>query len=303
LLRNDSVHGTFPGTIRVNKKNNSLIVNGNEIFVIYANDPRKVKYKDYGIKKATIIDNTGAWKDEEGLGQHIRNPSVDKVILTAPAKGKIKNIVFGINDEKLKQDEKIVAAASCTTNAIAPPLKLINDAYKIVSGHIETIHAYTNDQNLVDNYHKSDRRGRGAALNLVITDTGAAKAVSEILPEMKGKLTANAIRVPTPNVSLAIMNLNLKKGVAVDELNDLFKKAAFHSNLRTTIDYSNSIDGVSSDFYSNEFACVYDAQATISNFNCVTIYVWYDNEYGYSKQVVRLLKKVLGVNLIRYPKQ
>jgi glyceraldehyde 3-phosphate dehydrogenase len=303
LLRNDSVHGTFPGTIRVNKKNNSLIVNGNEIFVIYANDPRKVKYKDYGIKKATIIDNTGAWKDEEGLGQHTRNPSVDKVILTAPAKGKIKNIVFGINDEKLKQDEKIVAAASCTTNAIVPPLKLINDAYKIVSGHIETIHAYTNDQNLVDNYHKSDRRGRGAALNLVITDTGAAKAVSDILPEMKGKLTANAIRVPTPNVSLAIMNLNLKKGVAVDELNDLFKQAAFHSNLRTTIDYSNSIDGVSSDFYSNEFACVYDAQATISNFNCVTIYVWYDNEYGYSKQVVRLLKKVLGVNLIRYPKQ
>ena len=303
LLRNDSVHGTFPGTIRVNKKNNSLIVNGNEIFVIYANDPRKVKYKDYGIKKATIIDNTGAWKDEEGLGQHTRNPSVDKVILTAPAKGKIKNIVFGINDEKLKQDEKIVAAASCTTNAIVPPLKLINDAYKIVSGHIETIHAYTNDQNLVDNYHKSDRRGRGAALNLVITDTGAAKAVSDILPEMKGKLTANAIRVPTPNVSLAIMNLNLKKGVAVDELNDLFKQAAFHSNLRTTIDYSNSIDGVSSDFYSNEFACVYDAQATISNFNCVTIYVWDDNEYGYSKQVVRLLKKVLGVNLIRYPKQ
>lgn len=172
-----------------------------------------------------------------------------------------------------------------------------------MNGHIETIHAYTNDQNLVDNYHKSDRRGRGAALNLVITDTGAAKAVTEILPEMKGKLTANAIRVPTPNVSLAIMNLNLKKGVSAEELNDLFKKAAFHSNLRTTIDYSNSIDGVSSDFYSNEFACVYDAQATISNFNCVTIYVWYDNEYGYSKQVVRLLKKVLGVNLIRYPKQ
>jgi len=303
LLRNDSVHGTFPGTIRVNKQNNSLIVNGNEIFIIYSNDPRKVNYKEYGIKKATVIDNTGVWKDEEGLGQHIKNSSVERVVLTAPAKGKIKNIVFGINDEKVKSEDKIVAAASCTTNAIAPPLKLINDKYKILSGHIETIHAYTNDQNLVDNYHKSDRRGRGAALNLVITDTGAAKAVTQILPEMKGKLTANAIRVPTPNVSLAIMNLNLKKGVSVDDLNNTFKKAAFHSNLRTTIDYSNSIDGVSSDFYSNEFACVYDAQATISNFNCVTIYCWYDNEYGYSKQVVRLLKKVLGVNLIRYPKQ
>ena len=188
-------------------------------------------------------------------------------------------------------------------SAITPPLRLIDEAYKIQNGHIETIHAYTNDQNLVDNYHKSDRRGRGAALNLVITDTGAAKAVSDVIPELKGKLTANAIRVPIPNVSLAIMNLNLKKSVGIEELNELFKQAAFHSNLRTIIDYSNSIDGVSSDFYSNEFACVYDAQATISNFNCVTIYVWYDNEYGYSRQVVRLLKKVLGVNLIRYPKQ
>ena len=303
LLRNDSVHGTFPGTIRVNKRNNSLIVNGNEIFFINSNDPKKVNYKQYGIKKATLIDNTGAWTDEDGLNQHVKNPSVDRVILTAPAKGKIKNIVFGINDERLKDDEKILGAASCTTNAITPPLKLIDEAYKIQSGHIETIHAYTNDQNLVDNYHKSDRRGRSAALNLVITDTGAAKAVSDVIPELKGKLTANAIRVPTPNVSLAIMNLNLKKSVGVEELNELFKQAAFHSNLRTIIDYSNSIDGVSSDFYSSEFACVYDAQATITNFNSVTIYVWYDNEYGYSRQVVRLLKKVLGVNLIRYPKQ
>ena len=135
--------------------------------------------------------------------------------MTAPAKGKIKNVVYGINDDRLKGDEKIVAAASCTTNAITPPLRLIDDAYKIQNGHIETIHAYTNDQNLVDNYHKSDRRGRGAALNLVITDTGAAKAVSDIIPELKGKLTANAIRVPTPNVSLAIMNLNVKKSVGI----------------------------------------------------------------------------------------
>ena len=140
---------------------------------------------------------------------------MERAILTAPAKGKIKNIVYGINDERLKGDEKIVGAASCTTNAITPPLKLIDEGFKIQSGHIETIHAYTNDQNLVDNYHKSDRRGRGAALNLVITDTGAAKAVSDVIPELKGKLTANAIRVPIPNVSLAIMNLNLKKSVGV----------------------------------------------------------------------------------------
>ena len=205
--------------------------------------------------------------------------------------------------KKQNQKEKILAAASCTTNAIAPVLKLVDDNFKIVNGHIETVHAYTNDQNLIDNYHSSDRRGRSAALNLVITDTGAAKAVSEVLPDLKGKLTANAIRVPTPNVSLAILNLTLKRGVGVEELNDCFRKAAFRSKLRETIDYTNSLDAVSSDFYSNEFAVVYDSQATISNFNSVTIYCWYDNEYGYTKQVVRLLKKVIGANLTRYPKQ
>ena len=268
-----------------------------------SDNPSKIDYKKYGIKKATVVDNTGVWRDEEGLKQHTRNPSVEQVILTAPGKGKVKNIVFGINDEKVKSDDKILAAASCTTNAIAPVLKLVDDNFKIVNGHIETVHAYTNDQNLIDNYHPSDRRGRSAALNLVITDTGAAKAVSEVLPELKGKLTANAIRVPTPNVSLAILNLTLKRGVGVDEINDCFRKAAFRSKLRETIDYTNSIDAVSSDFYSNEFAVVYDSQATISNFSNVTIYCWYDNEYGYTKQVVRLLKKVIGAELTRYPKQ
>jgi len=303
LLRNDSVHGTFPGTIRVNRKNNSLIVNGNEIVFIYGDDPRKIDYKKYGIKKATIVDNTGVWRDEDGLKQHVKNRSVERVVLTAPGKGKIKNIVYGINDQKVSEADVILGAASCTTNAIVPALKVVDDNFKILSGHIETVHAYTNDQNLIDNYHSADRRGRSAALNLVITDTGAAKAISGILPELKGKLTANAIRVPTPNVSLAILHLNVKKGVSVEDLNQCFRNAAFHSGLRTTIDYSNSLDAVSSDFYSNEFACVFDSQATISNFNNITIYCWYDNEYGYSRQVVRLLNKALGINLVRYPKQ
>ena len=183
-----------------------------------------------------------------------------------------------------------------------PALNVVDENFKILNGHIETVHAYTNDQNLIDNYHPSDRRGRSAALNLVITDTGAAKAVSEVLPQLKGKMTANAIRVPTPNVSLAIMHLTVKKGVSVEDLNDCFRKAAFRSNLRETMDYTNSIDAVSSDFYSNAFALIYDSQATTTNFNNITIYCWYDNEYGYSRQVVRLLKKVLGVNLTRYPK-
>ena len=302
LLRNDSIHGEFPGTIRVNKLNNSLIVNGNEIFIIPSENPRKTNYKQFGIKRATLIDNTGVWTDEEGLSQHLKNPSIEKVILTAPAKGKIKNIVYGVNENRVNQNDKILGAASCTTNAIVPALNIVDENFKILNGHIETVHAYTNDQNLIDNYHPSDRRGRSAALNLVITNTGAAKAVSEVLPQLKGKITANAIRVPTPNVSLAIMHLTVKKGVSVEDLNDCFRKAAFRSNLRETMDYTNSIDAVSSDFYSNAFALIYDSQATSTNLNNITIYCWYDNEYGYSKQVVRLLKKVLGVNLTRYPK-
>ena len=302
LLRNDSIHGEFPGTIRVNKLNNSLIVNGNEIFIISSENPRKTNYKQFGIKKATLIDNTGVWTDEEGLSQHLKNPSIEKVILTAPAKGKIKNIVYGVNENRVNQNDKILGAASCTTNAIVPALNIVDENFKILNGHIETVHAYTNDQNLIDNYHPSDRRGRSAALNLVITNTGAAKAVSEVLPQLKGKITANAIRVPTPNVSLAIMHLTVKKGVSIEDLNDCFRKAAFRSNLRETMDYTNSIDAVSSDFYSNAFALIYDSQATSTNLNNITIYCWYDNEYGYSKQVVRLLKKVLGVNLTRYPK-
>ena len=302
LLRNDSIHGEFPGTIRVNKLNNSLIVNGNEIFIIPSENPRKTNYKQFGIKRATLIDNTGVWTDEEGLSQHLKNPSIEKVILTAPAKGKIKNIVYGVNENRVNQNDKILGAASCTTNAIVPALNVVDKNFKILNGHIETVHAYTNDQNLIDNYHPSDRRGRSAALNLVITNTGAAKAVSEVLPQLKGKMTANAIRVPTPNVSLAIMHLTVKKGVSIEDLNDCFRKAAFRSNLRETMDYTNSIDAVSSDFYSNTFALIYDSQATTTNFNNITIYCWYDNEYGYSKQVVRLLKKVLGVNLTRYPK-
>ena len=302
LLSRDSVHGPFDGTVRVDEENTSLVVNGNAIKVIYASSPDEVKYADHNIIDPIVIDNTGVWRDEDSLSKHLKS-GASKVILTAPAKGDIKNIVFGINDDILNDNDAIISAASCTTNAIVPVLNAINDEYSIEGGHIETVHAYTNDQNLIDNYHPSDRRGRSAALNLVITDTGAAKAVSEVLPELKGKLTANAIRVPTPNVSLAILNLTLKRGVGVDEINDCFRKAAFRSKLRETIDYTNSIDAVSSDFYSNEFAVVYDSQATISNFSNVTIYCWYDNEYGYTKQVVRLLKKVIGAELTRYPKQ
>ncbi len=301
LLTKDSVHGPFDGTVRVDEENSSLVINGNPVKVIYASGPDKVKYSDYGINDPVVIDNTGIWRDEEALSVHIKS-GASKVILTAPAKGEIKNIVYGINDSILEENDQLISAASCTTNAIVPVLKAINDEFKINGGHIETVHAYTNDQNLIDNFHKKDRRGRGAPLNMVITSTGAVNAVAKALPELKGKLTGNAIRVPTPNVSLAILSLELDKKVSVEIVNNYLRSMAFHSEYREIIGFVNSSEVVSTDFYSSPFATVIDSQATITNDKRVTLYCWYDNEYGYTKQVINLAKKVAKINLPRLPK-
>ena len=301
LLTKDSVHGPFDGTVRVDEENSSLVINGNPVKVIYASGPDKVKYSDYGINDPVVIDNTGIWRDEEALSVHIKS-GASKVILTAPAKGDIKNIVYGINDSILEENDQLISAASCTTNAMVPVLKTINDEFKINGGHIETVHAYTNDQNLIDNFHKKDRRGRGAPLNMVITSTGAVNAVAKALPELKGKLTGNAIRVPTPNVSLAILSLELDKKVSVEIVNDYLRSMAFHSEYREIIGFVNSSEVVSTDFYSSPFATVIDSQATITNDKRVTLYCWYDNEYGYTKQVINLAKKVAKINLPRLPK-
>ena len=301
LLTKDSVHGPFDGTVRVDEENSSLVINGNPVKVIYASGPDKVKYSDYGINDPVVIDNTGIWRDEEALSVHIKS-GASKVILTAPAKGDIKNIVYGINDSILEENDQLISAASCTTNAIVPVLKTINDEFKINGGHIETVHAYTNDQNLIDNFHKKDRRGRGAPLNMVITSTGAVNAVAKALPELKGKLTGNAIRVPTPNVSLAILSLELDKKVSVETVNDYLRSMAFHSEYREIIGFVNSSEVVSTDFYSSPFATIIDSQATITNDKRVTLYCWYDNEYGYTKQVINLAKKVAKINLPRLPK-
>ena len=301
LLSRDSVHGSFDGTVRVDEKNSSLVINGNPVKIIYANSPEDVVYSDYGIKDPIVIDNTGVWRDESGLGLHIKS-GASKTILTAPAKGDIKNIVFGVNDEILNNEDKIISAASCTTNAIVPVLKVLNDEYGVEGGHIETVHSYTNDQNLIDNFHKGDRRGRGAPLNMVITSTGAVKAVGKTIPELADKLTGNAIRVPTPNVSLAILSLILNEDVDKENLNSYLKSVAFHSKYREIIGFVNSSEIVSTDFYSSPFASIIDAQATITSGNRVTLYCWYDNEYGYSKQVINLTKKVANIALERLPK-
>jgi len=302
LLQRDSVHGPFLGTIRVDEEHNSIVANGNEIKVIYADAPDEIDYTEYGIHDAIIIDNTGMWRDPEGLARHLKSKGVSKVLLTAPGKGDMKNIVYGINSDQINSDDKLISAASCTTNAIAPPLKALDDEFGIVTGHVETVHAYTNDQNLIDNYHKADRRGRSAALNMVITETGAAIAVGKVLPQLKGKLTGNSIRVPTPNVSVAILNLTLKRETTVEEINEYMRKIALHSPLRRQIDYSISPEVVSTDFVGSRHACVFDAKATIVSGDHVTLYFWYDNEFGYSCQVFRVLEQMAGVHYASYPK-
>lgn len=304
LLRKDSVHGPFSGTVSIDREKNQLIINGNPVQMIYANHPSEVDYTAFGINNALVIDNMGIWKTREDLSQHLQAKGATQVLLTAPASGDITNVVYGVNHEELEklENETIFSGASCTTNAIAPVIKLIQDNFGIEDGHIETVHAYTNDQNLIDNFHKKGRRGRSAPLNMVLTSTGAAKAVVKIFPELKGKFTANAVRVPTPNVSLAILSLNLKKITDIETLNELFRKASLEGELVEQIDYSSSPEHVSSDVIGNASATEIDSTNTLisENGKRVVIYAWYDNEYGYTCQVVRLAKCIANVRRLTY---
>ncbi|MFT6850532.1 MAG: glyceraldehyde 3-phosphate dehydrogenase [Sphingobacteriales bacterium] len=302
LLRNDSIHGPFKGTIVEDIENQALIINGQTVKMLAAKSPTDIDYTEYGISNALVIDNTGAWRDREGLGQHLKAKGIGQVLLTAPGKDDIPNIVYGVNDHEMKKDETILSAASCTTNAISPVLKIIKEQYGIISGHIETVHAYTNDQNLADNFHSKSRRGRAAAMNMVITETGAAKAVSKVLPELAGILTGNAVRVPTPDVSLAILHLNLKKESSLEEINASLKSASLFGNMVDQIEFSISNELVSTDIVGNSHASVVDGPATImaNDKKSVVLYVWYDNEYGYTRQVIRVAKKASGVRRLRY---
>ncbi|WP_244857879.1 glyceraldehyde-3-phosphate dehydrogenase [Agromyces archimandritae] len=303
LLRRDSVHGPFQGTITVDEETNTILANGTLIQVIYSDDPGTVDYTAYGIHDAIVVDNTGRWRDEAGLGRHLESKGVSRVLLTAPGKGAIKNIVHGINTDAITDDDRILSAASCTTNAITPVLAAIDDAYGVVRGHVETVHSFTNDQNLIDNFHKGDRRGRAATLNMVITETGAAKAVAKALPQLAGKLTGNAIRVPTPDVSLAILNLQLERPTDKDELNRYLRQVSLTSPLRQQIDYIESPEVVSTDFVGNNRAGIVDGLATIADDTDVVLYVWYDNEYGYSCQVVRVIEAMAGTHPVVLPER
>jgi glyceraldehyde 3-phosphate dehydrogenase len=302
LLRTDSVHGPFPGTVVPDIENNCIIVNGHMIHLISAKNAEDVDYTAYGIHDALVIDNTGVARDREGLSKHLKAKGVEKVLLTAPGKGDIPNIVYGVNHENYDPKETIFSAASCTTNAIVPVLKVIQDKIGIEKGHVETIHSYTNDQNLLDNYHPKYRRGRSAALNMVITETGADKAVSKALPELAGKMTGNSVRVPTPDVSLAILNLHVNEVVDKEKINQLMKEAALKGELVEQIQYSYSNELVSTDCIGNSCASIFDSPATIvsKDGRSIVLYVWYDNEYGYTRQVMRLAKQISHVVRLRY---
>jgi glyceraldehyde 3-phosphate dehydrogenase len=302
LLRMDSVHGPFPGTIIEDYENKTLNINGQLINIIQASHPSEIDYTQYGINDALVIDNTGVFTDKEALSNHLKSKGVKKVLLTAPGK-EIPNIVYGINQKEFDvADYDIFSAASCTTNAISPILKVIEDNYGVEKGHIETVHAYTNDQNLLDNYHKKPRRGRSAAVNMVITSTGAGKAVTKVIPSLAGKLTANAVRVPTPNGSLAIMNLSVNKEVNLEDVNSMVKKYAMEGDLVNQIKFSIEEELVSNDIIGNSCCSVFDSYATIvsEDKKNVVLYVWYDNEFGYTKQVIRLAKHVAGVRRLLY---
>ncbi len=302
LLRYDSIHGDFQGSVVADLENNALIINGTTVHVITANAPEEIDYTEYCINDALVIDNTGAFTTQEQLARHLTSKGIDKVLLTAPGKG-VPNIVHGVNHNEYNPDEvNIFSAASCTTNAITPILKAIEETLGVVKGHLETIHAYTNDQNLVDNMHKKYRRGRAAGLNMVITETGAGSAVAKALPSLAGKLTSNAIRVPVPNGSLVVLNLEVAKLTSIADVNAIMKKYALEGELVEQIKYSLNNELVSSDIIGTNAPSIYDSNATIvsADGKNIVLYVWYDNEYGYSHQVIRLAKYISKVRRYTY---
>jgi glyceraldehyde 3-phosphate dehydrogenase len=302
LLRYDSIHGDFQGSVVSDPENNALIINGTTVHVITANSPEEIDYTAYGINDALVIDNTGAFTTQEALARHLTSKGVDKVLLTAPGKG-VPNIVYGVNHNEYNPDEvTIFSAASCTTNAITPILKAVVDTLGVVKGHLETIHAYTNDQNLVDNMHNKYRRGRAAALNMVITETGAGTAVAKAIPSLAGKLTSNAIRVPVPNGSLVVLNLEVETETSIADINAIMKKYALEGELVEQIKYSLNNELVSSDIIGTSAPSIYDSNATIvsADGKNIVLYIWYDNEYGYSHQVIRLAKYISKVRRYTY---
>jgi glyceraldehyde 3-phosphate dehydrogenase len=286
LFKYDSVHKTFNGEVEI--KENSIVVNGKEIKVFAEKDPANLPWAALGVD--VVVESTGKFTERDGAMKHIQ-AGAKKVIITAPAKGEDITVVFGCNEELLKPEHQIISCASCTTNSIASVVKVINDNFGIVTGYLVTVHSYTNDQRILDLPHKDLRRARAAAVNIIPTTTGAAKAVALVVPEVKGKLDGLALRVPTPDGSMSVLTAQVGKSTTTEEVNAKVKEAT-EGRLKGIIKY-NTDQIVSTDIVGTTYAGVYDATLTkVMNGNLVTVYSWYDNEYGYTCRVVDTIEKV-----------
>ncbi|MCH2199652.1 MAG: type I glyceraldehyde-3-phosphate dehydrogenase [Flavobacteriales bacterium] len=285
LFKWDSIHGKFEGEISVD--GNDLIINGDHIKVYSERNPENLPWAELGVD--VVIESTGVFRDREGAGKHL-TAGAKRVVISAPAKGDITTVVLGVNEEVLSPEDNIVSNASCTTNCLAPMVKVLNDTFGIEKGYITTIHAYTADQSIQDAPHSDLRRARAAALSMIPTSTGAASAVGKVLPEMKGKLDGRAVRVPTPDGSITDFTVILKKDVTVEEVNAAMKNAA-DGPLKGVLEYTTE-ELVSVDIVGNTHSCIFDSSLTSANGNLVKVFGWYDNEAGYASRVSDLVVKM-----------
>ncbi len=286
LVKYDSVHGKFKG--EVHAEDNHLVVNGSKIKITAERDPSKLNWRELGVD--VVIESTGAFRTKELCMKHVE-AGANKVILTVPPKGDVDAmVVLGVNEEVLTGDEKVVSNASCTTNCLAPMVKVLNDTFGLDKGFMTTVHSYTNDQRILDFPHSDLRRARSAAVSIIPTTTGAAKAVGKIIPELAGKLDGMAMRVPTPDGSITDLVVILKKETTIEEVNAAFKSAS-ENGLKGVMEYSDE-PLVSADIVGNPHSNIFDSLSTMVQGNMVKVVGWYDNEWGYSSRVVDLLLKI-----------
>ncbi len=290
LLKYDSVHGKFPGTIEVD--GNAIIVDGDRIEITAEKDPAKLPWGKLGVD--IVVESTGKFADRAGCQKHL-DAGAKKVVLTVPAKGEPldKMVVLGVNDNELKPSDKLVSNASCTTNCLAPMVKVLHDAFGIEQGFMTTVHSYTNDQQLLDAPHKDLRRARAAAINMVPTTTGAARAIGQIIPDLKGKIDGVSLRIPTPTGSITDFVAQLKREASIEEVNMAYKTAA--GGAMKNILYYTEDPIVTSDIVHDSHSCIFDSAMTMSIGKTVKVFGWYDNEWGYSCRVVDLLVKMHGL--------
>jgi glyceraldehyde 3-phosphate dehydrogenase len=287
LLKYDSIHGKFSGEISVD--GNALIVNGDRIEITAEKDPANLKWGKLGTD--IVIESTGKFADRPGCQKHI-DAGAKKVILTVPAKGEKldKMIVLGVNDADLTKADKLVSNASCTTNCLAPMVKVLHDAFGVEQGFMTTVHSYTNDQNLLDLPHKDLRRARAAAMSIIPTTTGAARAIGQIIPDLKGKIDGTSLRVPTPTGSITDLVAQLKREATIQEINDAFKSAA-NGPMKGILYYTED-PIVTADIVHDPHSCIFDSQMTMSMGKTIKVFGWYDNEWGYSCRVVDTIVKM-----------